>query len=271
MKYTKCLLMLTLAASLGLAGCNSTSSEDTTPSPSTSQIDYKSKLAAALEKDYSNMTAEVVSVYEHGEGSEYYLEYYYNDYTIVYTPDVAEMGANPYTFFHDYNGKNYQYFEKDRPNDPTSTSAWLNTGRTEDIHYAIDYIYFNMEYFLAEVNAENAIYQSGMYVISNEAVVAHLNQTVFSTFFFNDIQYVVLTLNAEGYLASIIGLQEIDNEDDYVKINIGAVGTTTAPATTIPEAPTAETVMEYWQYKGWDGPYVDKYVESISLTPKKAL
>ena len=75
MKYTKCLLMLTLAASLGLAGCNSTSSEDTTPSPSTSQIDYKSKLAAALEKDYSNMTAEVASVYEHGEGSEYYLEY----------------------------------------------------------------------------------------------------------------------------------------------------------------------------------------------------
>lgn len=271
MKYTKCLLMLTLAASLGLAGCNSTSSEDTTPSPSTSQIDYKSKLAAALEKDYSNMTAEVVSVYERGEGSEYYLEYYYNDYTIVYTPDVAEMGANPYTFFHDYNGKNYQYFEKDRPNDPTSTSAWLNTGKTEDIHYAIDYIYFNMEYFLAEVNAENAIYQSGMYVISNEAVVAHLNQTVFSTFFFNDIQYVVLTLNAEGYLSSIIGLQEIDNEDDYVKINIGAVGTTTAPATTIPEAPNAESVMEYWQYKGWDGPYVDKYVESISLTPKKSL
>lgn len=269
MKHNKCLLLLTLVGSMGLVACGGKTS-DPTHSGSDTQVDYKSKLEMALEKDYSNMTVEVVSVYDGGEQSEAYYEYYYNDYIVVYSPDVAEMGYDPYSFYHDYNGENYLYFTADRPNDPTSTAAWLKEGYVDTIKYDIKYAYFDMDELLNNVDPKDAVYQSGMYIISDAEVVSGLNQTLFGTFFFNDIEYVVLNVGNDGYLSQVIGLQELDNEDDFVQIKFGYIGETTVP-TTLPEAPNETNVMEYWQYKGWDGPYVETYVDSLTLTPNKAL
>lgn len=69
----------------------------------------------------------------------------------------------------------------------------------------------------------------------------------------------------------MIGLEEIDEENDYVKVNFSSFGETTYPTTDIPEKPNEDNVMEYWEYKGWDGPQEDTYVESITLTSKKDL
>lgn len=69
----------------------------------------------------------------------------------------------------------------------------------------------------------------------------------------------------------MIGLEEIDEENDYVKVNFSSFGETTYPTTNIPEKPNEDNVMEYWEYKGWDGPQEDTYVESITLTSKKGL
>lgn len=288
MKEKKVLWLLAVVGTMVLSSCktnqsnssstisssstSSTSSESIVDSTSTSssETDYKSKLEKALEKDYSNMTVDVVSVYDGGSQEEYYSEFYYNDFTIVYTPSVAELGYDPYTYFHDYNGLSYQYFEADRPNDPTSKAAWMNKGYDDTINYALEYIYFDMDLLLEEIDPTTAVYQSGMYIISDADVVANLNMTVFGSFFFNDIQYVAIYVDSDGYFQQIVGLQEIDNEDDFVQIKFGQFGTTTFNGE-LPEVPSEENIMEYWEYKGWDGPYVESYVESLTLTPKQDL
>lgn len=292
MKSNK-LILLTLVGLMGLFGCNnnqtssisssqqessqtssssvsSVISSNESSSSSITSIDKRSSLEKALEKDYSNMTVEVVSVYDRGEQEESYYEFYYNDYTIVYTPEVAEMGYDPYTYFHDYNGLNYQYFEADRPNDPTSKAAWMNKGRDDSINYALEYIYFDMDVLLKNIDPSTAVYQGGMYIIASEDIVSKLDNTVFYTFFFNYIEYVALMVGDDGYLSQVIGLQEIDNDDDFVQIKFNSFGTT-EPACELPEKPSETNIMEYWQYKGWDGPYTEKYVDSITLTPKKEL
>ena len=198
MKEKKVLWLLAVVGTMVLSSCktnqsnssstisssstSSTSSESIVDSTSTSssETDYKSKLEKALEKDYSNMTVDVVSVYDGGSQEEYYSEFYYNDFTIVYTPSVAELGYDPYTYFHDYNGLSYQYFEADRPNDPTSKAAWMNKGYDDTINYALEYIYFDMDLLLEEIDPTTAVYQSGMYIISDADVVANLNMTVSS-------------------------------------------------------------------------------------------
>lgn len=276
-------LLFTIIGAFGLVACGETTSNSVSTNPSSpisnstsssgstsSTVDSKSRLEKALEKDYSNMTAEIVSVYDGGELEESYVEYYYNDYTIIYTPSVAEMGYDPYSYFHDYNGLNYQYFEADRPNDPESKPAWMNKGWEDSINYAIEYIYFDMRVLLENIDPDTAFYQGGMYIISEQAVVENLNQTVFATFFFNNIEYVALTIGDDGYLQQIIGLQEIDNDDDFVQIKFGSFGTTVSPSA-LPEAPNADNIMYYWEYKGWDGPYKETYVDSITVTPQKAL
>lgn len=247
-----------------------TSSSSTT-SDDTSVVPPETLFQEALNKDYSNMTAAIDAAWSSGADGESYIEFYIDGYTIVYDENAALMGANPYLFYHDYNGEGYLYFEADRPDDPTSTPAWLSTGPDESIKYGIENTYFDMEQILENVTVDMVTYAAGLYIIQDPTYIQTLNETVFQSFWNNNIEYVTFTIDQNGYFASMIGLEEIDEENDYVKVNFSSFGETTYPTTDIPEKPNEDNVMEYWEYKGWDGPQEDTYVESITLTSKKAL
>lgn len=217
------------------------------------------------------MTAAIDAAWSSGADGESYIEFYIDGYTIVYDENAALMGANPYLFYHDYNGEGYLYFEADRPDDPTSTPAWLSTGPDESIKYGIENTYFDMEQILENVTVDMVTYSAGLYIIQDPTYIQTLNETVFQSFWNNNIEYVTFTIDQNGYFASMIGLEEIDEENDYVKVNFSSFGETTYPTTDVPEKPNEGNVMEYWEYKGWDGPQEDTYVESITLTSKKDL
>ncbi len=258
-----------------ISDTTSVTSDDTSSSSTTSDdtsiVPPETLFQEALNKDYSNMTAAIDAAWSSGAGGESYIEYYIDGYTIVYDENAALMGANPYLFYHDYNGEGYLYFEADRPNDPTSTSAWLSTGPDESIKYGIENTYFDMEQILENVTVDMVTYSAGLYIIQDPTYIQTLNETVFQSFWNNNIEYVTFTIDQNGFFASMIGLEEIDEENDYVKVNFSSFGETIYPTTDIPEKPNEDNVMEYWEYKGWDGPQEDTYVESITLTSKKGL
>ena len=258
-----------------ISDTTSVTSDDTSSSSTTSDdtsiVPPETLFQEALNKDYSNMTAAIDAAWSSGADGESYIEFYIDGYTIVYDENAALMGANPYLFYHDYNGEGYLYFEADRPNDPTSTPAWLSTGPDESIKYGIENTYFDMEQILENVTVDMVTYSAGLYIIQDPTYIQTLNETVFQSFWNNNIEYVTFTIDQNGYFASMIGLEEIDEENDYVKVNFSSFGETTYPTTDIPEKPNEDNVMEYWEYKGWDGPQEDTYVESITLTSKKAL
>lgn len=258
-----------------ISDTTSVTSDDTSSSSTTSDdtsiVPPETLFQEALNKDYSNMTAAIDAAWSSGADGESYIEFYIDGYTIVYDENAALMGANPYLFYHDYNGEGYLYFEADRPDDPTSTPAWLSTGPDESIKYGIENTYFDMEQILENVTVDMVTYSAGLYIIQDPTYIQTLNETVFQSFWNNNIEYVTFTIDQNGYFASIIGLEEIDEENDYVKVNFSSFGETTYPTTDIPEKPNEGNVMEYWEYKGWDGPQEDTYVESITLTSKKGL
>ena len=258
-----------------ISDTTSVTSDDTSSSSTTSDdtsiVPPETLFQEALNKDYSNMTAAIDAAWSSGADGESYIEYYIDGYTIVYDENAALMGANPYLFYHDYNGEGYLYFEADRPDDPTSTPAWLSTGPDESVKYGIENTYFDMEQILENVTVDMVTYSAGLYIIQDPTYIQTLNETVFQSFWNNNIEYVTFTIDQNGYFASMIGLEEIDEENDYVKVNFSSFGETTYPTTDIPEKPNEDNVMEFWEYKGWDGPQEDTYVESITLTSKKAL
>ena len=258
-----------------ISDTTSVTSDDTSSSSTTSDdtsiVPPETLFQEALNKDYSNMTAAIDAAWSSGADGESYIEFYIDGYTIVYDENAALMGANPYLFYHDYNGEGYLYFEADRPDDPTSTPAWLSTGPDESIKYGIENTYFDMEQILENVTVDMVTYSAGLYIIQDPTYIQTLNETVFQSFWNNNIEYVTFTIDQNGYFASMIGLEEIDEENDYVKVNFSNFGETTYPTTDIPEKPNEDNVMEYWEYKGWDGPQEDTYVESITLTSKKDL
>lgn len=258
-----------------ISDTTSVTSDDTSSSSTTSDdtsiVPPETLFQEALNKDYSNMTAAIDAAWSSGADGESYIEFYIDGYTIVYDENAALMGANPYLFYHDYNGEGYLYFEADRPDDPTSTPAWLSTGPDESIKYGIENTYFDMEQILENVTVDMVTYSAGLYIIQDPTYIQTLNETVFQSFWNNNIEYVTFTIDQNGYFASMIGLEEIDEENDYVKVNFSSFGETTYPTTDIPEKPNEDNVMEFWEYKGWDGPQEDTYVESITLTSKKEL
>lgn len=255
----KNLLMGTVFVLCGLvvAGCNH-GSDDNSSNPSTDSTgNGQNTLAAALEADYSNMTVSAMLSYDMmgmGIEEEYFTEYVYKGYTIIDTGDVED----PYMFYHDYQGESYLYFEDNYG----TGDAWLNKGMS-DAALGLENTYFSMEYSLKYLNASDAVYASGFYIISDPEVVQTLNTTMFYFAWFNDIEYIMINVN-EGYITQIIGLCSIDNDEEFVKIQLGYFGETTFYDASLPPAPNANNVKTYYEYTGTT-PTPDIYIESLKL------
>ncbi len=231
-----------------------------TSSPSTS-LSANNALKAALEKDYSNMTVGVTSVYDlFGDGNlmeEYFTEYYYNGYTII--PDETSEAEFRYDlYYHDYNGESYLYF----PDSYGRGDGWLKEGKNQ-APLGLHNTYFDFDYSLEHLDPDTAVYSAGSYVIADQEAVAELNSTMFYFAWFNNIEYVVINVS-DGYLHSIFGFGSLDNDDEYVAIRFGQIGTTMYQDSLLPEAPTASSVRTWHDYSG-EEIIPDKYIESINV------
>lgn len=254
----KNLLMGTVFVLCGLvvAGCNHGGDDNSSNPLTDSTGNGQNTLATALEADYSNMTVSAYMSYDIGMGieEESYLEYVYKGYTVI------DTGAeeDPYLFYHDYQGESYLYFEDNYG----TGDAWLNKGMS-DAPLGLENTYFSMDYSLKYLNASDAVYASGFYIISDPEVIQTLNTTMFYFAWFNDIEYVMINVN-EGYITQIIGLCSIDNDEEFVKIQLGYFGETTFYDDSLPPAPSANNVKTYYEYTGTT-PTPDIYIESLKL------
>lgn len=255
----KNLLLGTVFVLCGLvvAGCNH-GKDDASSLPSTdSSGNGQNTLAAALEADYSNMTVAAVLSYDMmgmGIEEESFMEYVYQGYTIIDTGSADSQ----YMYYHDYQGESYLYFEDNYG----TGDAWLNRGMS-DAKLGLENTYFSMNYALKYLHANDAIYASGYYIISDPEVVETLNTTMFYFAWFNNIEYVMLSVSG-GYITQIIGLCSIDNDDEFVKIQLGNFGSTTFNESSLPPVPNADNVKTYYEYTGTT-PTPDIYIESLTV------
>lgn len=261
----KAFFITTILSVVALASCGKKGENSVSPSidgslnnSTTPPITHT--ISEALQKDYSNMTAHVSLVYGGGSEEEYFIEYFENGFTSVYTQLTAEMGFDPWLFYHDYQDDNYLYFSPDQYN---PQGAWLNKG-VDDRDLSLEGAYFSMDVFLENISAADVELQGGIYYVK-ESAMERLNETVFAFAWDNEVVGTAILLNEQGYVSKILGFETSDK--NKVQIELGEFGTTVTP-TQLPPAPTSETVKEYWEYKGEDKPYENKYIESINVAVK---
>ncbi len=282
-KPNKLVLLFLCGSVIGLAGCDnakhdsdSSDSSSSVPGPdsgsstpsedssSTPPIDRSSALERAFKKNYSNFTAYVGAIGTqgaYGDSEVAWYDYHVNGYDVIY--DVSGDEAM-WAYFHDYEGKNYRYFEEDS-SEPGSP-AWLNSVY-DGVSCTLSHSYWSLDAFLNNVEAADFTYMSGYYVFSNANKFDNVVNTAFESFYETELLDLVLQLDANGYISVIKAFGE-DAETDLVDIELYDFATSAAPSSaTIPEAPNANNVKEYWQYKGWSGPQVHVYPKTINLVP----
>ncbi len=276
MKANKLALIFLCGAIAGLAGCDNTKDSSSPDAPvdsgsssepagdsSSTPVDHSSALERAFQKNYSNYTATVGSIGSQGSygGSELaWYNYHVNNFDIIY--DVSGEEAM-WDFYHDYEGKNYRYFDDaSEPGGP----AWLNSVY-DGVSCTLSHFYWSFDVFLNNVVPADFTYMSGIYVFSNTNKFDETVNTVFESFYDTEILDFYIQLDSNGYISVIKAFGE-DPEEDLLEIKLGDFATTLVPSSvTLPEAPNANNVKEYWQYKGWSGPQVHVYPKTIELIP----
>ena len=120
-----------------------------------------------------------------------------------------------------------------------------------------------MQEVLKEVEYSDIMY-TGLYYITDETVMAELNQTLF---LFEDryIEYCCIAINESSQcFDSIIGFVNYDDDQNYVECSIYDIGNTTFTDAALPPEPNSENVRTYAEYKGED-PWVETHVTSLNL------
>ena len=277
MKQKQIPLILTASALLVLSSCGGGSQEassSSTPQPSSSESQIvssdessssssQSGLAAlqrALDKDYSNYTAYVGAIGSSsifGSTSMEWYDYHVNGYDVIYDVSGAEAS---YTYFHDYENKSYQYFENG------NSSAWL-CSVYDGAPCGLTTSYWSLSTFLSSVSSADFTYVAGTYLFSNSTKFDTLIENAFPAFYEIELLDLTVSLDGNGYISKIKAYGT-DPEKDLVDIDLTSFASTVAPSSvTLPNAPSASNVKEYWEYKGWSGPQIHVYPKTITLTP----
>ena len=247
------------------SGGNSSSfgpSSDPSSSPigdtsSGGQTPNRNALEEALNSDYSNATIYVEQVYPLYEGGELFEEYTYElnyeGYTIIQNLDNPDLDD---LYYHDYEGESHLYFADNYG----TGEAWLSHGYN-DAPLALENVYFSTKVALEELNADDATYAAGSYIIEDPEVVANLNMTVFLFAWYIDVDYVSITVS-DGKLYRILGMTD-ESDDIFVRVTFSEIGTTTYTGT-LPEKPNADNVKTYAEYTGID-PTPDVPMTSLTV------
>ncbi|MCR4562033.1 MAG: hypothetical protein K5694_02365, partial [Bacilli bacterium] len=297
MKNKKLISLLVLSSAMILAGCGQqggTSSESKSSEVSSgvsseeissiisegsgeesseeSSEEILPDLDEALAKDYSNVLINGDEVYENfvGETETYsYSVQAVDGYSCVFSSDGYSQYAS---YYHDYEGKNYLYFDAD-PSVSTSKAGWVLRGPdTRDDGgplLSLSRTYFSIDTFLEYFDPEWATYVPGtrIFQIFDEDAVETMNQMIFPWAYENDPKMFAILLDENNYLSAIVGFDSLTDETDTrgVYITFEDIGSQTLPAGA-PAAPTAETVYDYWyQYQGTPAPEFI-YLDSVTLT-----
>lgn len=238
---------------------DSSSPKDSTPTV----VTWKEALTRAINKDYSNMTVNTLayseSVEETGESI-----LYYDDYQII----LSDYFGTTYTnYYHDYNDVSYQWFDGDEKKG--EKDGWLTKGYNDAYVGLGLYSYLDARRVLSMVDKyQNLVsYSYGTYYIVDEAAVNDIVSTCFmwcpdvsvDTFFF--------TIDSFSFNFKKMGVfdTEIDTDKNQSFFVIDQVGSTIYDDSKLPEEPTSENVLEYWQFKGWTGPSIHLYPSSLTL------
>ncbi|MCR5091118.1 MAG: Ig-like domain-containing protein [Bacilli bacterium] len=285
------LLLLSAAALLGLTACdgNTTTpsssvetpvsslpnsldasaslpvSESSATLPSTSSssngggnvVTVKEALSRALAADYSNMTVYSGALANEFETGEY--EAYYNDYQIVFDTEVTQ-------YFHDYQGESYQYFKASAQGE---VNSWLKEGYNGAKVGLGNMNSLDVRELIAGIKKyESKVqYMEGVFYIVNEAAVQEIVEEAYAWAYDVSVNTIFFTIDATTLTFSKIGGFDVDIDTDknIVAAEIYQIGTTSWNGT-LPEAPNANNVKEYWQYKGWSGPQVQVYPSALNIT-----
>ena len=217
----------------------------------------------ALKKNYKNMKVDF-ALASPEVGEEYGQEYYVgnNDFVAVLDGNTAETYGSSYawSFYSYYEGKSYSYWK----GSSYVTEGWVSNG-SKGHPVGIDLAYFYMPYFLSNITKDDVDNVMGMYVVKVESMDKVMEGLKF-TYMTNDISYVDIKVNEDGYITQIRGFDD-PNDDSYgfmVKLSsFGSTKTNNLGVTLPPEiGPT--TIKTYVEMIGHEE-IPDIYMTDMSI------
>lgn len=233
-------------------------------------------LVAALNNDYTNST---IYMYQSGMQDEFIVSNY-DGYNVAETA-YDGIGIADYLYFHDYEGLSHQYFY-----DSEHGGAWLRQGiKFQDGSYAlydINRIYFSpmVSFPIIAENAQSFTYIGGnaFSLVDQNIIDGMLADGLYESVWLNDIAMIIVFLDeAKEYVTELRTFDSLDENDEaYTTVQVSNIGTTELIGATLPEAPTEETVMTYYEWQGEEEPiyteitaialdYVDPNITSVNL------
>ena len=222
----------------------------------------KNNFEEALKKDYSNMTVNF-ALNSSEVGYEYGSEYYVgnHDFVAVLDGTTAETYGISYawSFYSFYEGKSYSYWK----GASYVTEGWVSNG-SKGYPVGIDLAYFYMPYFLSNITADDVTNVMGAFVVKSESVEKVLDGLKF-TWLTNDITYVDILLNTDGYISKIRGFDDPNNDDYGFQVELSSFGRTKVPTSvTMPPEIGPTTVKTYVEMIGHEE-IPDIYMTDMSI------
>ena len=244
----------------------SSSSSSSTSSSSGSEVPppviLGGQIEEALKKDYTNMYA-AFALNSREYGQEYGYEYYLggSNFVAVLDGTTAELYGldTAWSFYSYYNNKSYAYWDASY----YVTKGWISNG-SHGIGVGIDYAYFFMPYLLQQLTKDDVTNVLGAYVVKDTSVSKIMNGLKFS-WLTNDITYIDLKVNDQGYISRIRGFDD-PNDDEYgFQIELSNFGSCTAPqGVTLPPAINESNIKTYADMLGHEEE-PDIYITDLSI------
>ena len=255
-----------VTSSSATSSSSSSSSSSSTSSSSGSEVPppviLGGEIEEALKKDYTNMYA-AFALNSREYGQEYGYEYYLggSNFVAVLDGTTAELYGldTAWSFYSYYNNKSYAYWDASY----YVTKGWISNG-SHGIGVGIDYAYFFMPYLLQQLTKDDVTNVLGAYVVKDTSVNKIMNGLKFS-WLTNDITYIDLKVNDQGYISRIRGFDD-PNDDEYgFQIELSNFGSCTAPqGVTLPPAINESNIKTYADMLGHEEE-PDIYLSSITI------
>ena len=245
---------------------SSSSSNSSSSSSSSSEVPppiiLGGQIEEALKKDYKNMSVNFyLNSMEYGQ--EYGYEYYLggSDFVAVLDGTTAELYGldTAWSFYSYYNNKSYAYWDASY----YVTKGWISNG-SHGIGVGIDYAYFYMPYLLQRLTKDDVTNVMGAYVVKDTSL-DKINQGLKFAWLTNDIHYIDIKVNEQGYISRIRGFDDPNNDEYGFQIELSNFGTCTAPqGVTLPPAINESNIKTYADMLGHEEE-PDIYITSLSI------
>ena len=257
----------------------------------TSEFDPMDCFVDAISGAKDNMTSFVGAWSVESEGTSWYT-YYAEGYEVVYDTYIAEMyeeSSVAYRFFHDYDGKNWNYFEGTASLGERSGWVAYNDVVGNDLSLASNY---GDERILLDKlleNIDSVYFDNGMFWLDDQEILCDIIDIAYpntayvpeytASYWYDatSVNLATITLNEMGGLSRIYLCNEnIDLEENCLYIQFSDIGSTALnrvipSSVIIPPEPNEENTLAFWEYKGLSGEYIDVYPASLEVSVDDAV